>query len=337
MKKGARRKTGPTEPLRVHILGIGEITTTIEIKGGNWGKIHPTEKRWMKLAYKRMPAFDDKKAADDYVSAHEKYQEILEELGIQTPWHDNLLRRRDDGKWVVYNRQERLETKKVACLVVHDLDLEGNLSLFRQLLKKLEPMFLHNPSRPDLQVGFDAQLPNWVLTGYDPEAREIGDNEPMVYIDTSTPLLRVDGRELLDTELFLRAIPAAFRPIIRLVALGHVVNRYYEPREVILDLVASYITHRRPDLVAPMVEEANRFMAESSFAKDAEPFTEKKISAYNGQDVAIWHAFRTLKRVDRYLGERFLGKTYEQRLPHGSPKKWKNLVGAGGMGLVDKD
>jgi hypothetical protein len=90
-------------------------------------------------------------------------------------------------------------------------------------------------------------------------------------------------------------------------------------------------------MVPALVKEANAFLAASGFAADAKPFTAREIVSYNNQDVLIWKFFRTLKRIDRWLGERFFGKTYEQRLPHGSPSTWQNLVGAGGQGLTPED
>jgi len=328
----------PSSPgISIHILGIGEITTTIEVKGKHWGKLHPTQKRMMKLAYKRMPAFDSKDAMEHYVRIHNEYQDLLEELGIAMPWHDNLTKQRADGRWVVYNRQERFSNRKVACLMTRETDKEGCMGIFRLLLDKMGLFFTHNREHPEKMIGFDAQISNWVFTDYDPEQKRVRPDEPVVYIDTSTPLLRYDGEEQLDTELFLRALPAPGRAIVRRFFLQDIVDRYYIPREVILDLIASYITHGRPDTVPALIEEANRFMADSDFAKDAKPFTVKQIKAYNREDVMIWHFFRTLKRIDRFIGERFLGKTYEQRLPKGSPKKWQNLVGAGGMGLVPED
>lgn len=332
-----RELGGRVSATSINILGIGEITTTIEVKGRHWGKLHPVEKRWMKLAYKRMPAFESKEGMEHYLRIHREYQELLEGLGIPVPWHDNLRHQRPDGKWVVYNRQERLPTRQVACLVIHDLDREGCLVLFRMLLDKMAPVFRHNLEHPELMIGFDGQIPNWVLIEYDPEAPKVRPDEPAVYIDTSTPMLRRDGVEQLDTELFLKSVPAVFRPLLRWTVLDQVVGRYYIPREVIKDLVASFITHGRPDLVPAVVEEANSYMADSDFAGDAKPFTVKEIRGYNREDVIIWHFFRTLKRIDRWVGETFLGREYEQRLPHGSPRTWKNLVGAGGMGLTRED
>jgi len=326
-----------TDPLSIHILGIGEITTTIEVKGGHWGKLHPVEKRMMRLAYKRMPAFDEKDDVDHYVRIHNEYQDLLDLLGIPAPWHDNLVRQRPDGKWVVYNRQERFPSNQVACLIIQDKKHNEGMNVFRMLLGKMERLFQHNLDNPDKLIGFDAQISNWILPEYDPANPRVKPDEPVLYIDTSTPLARYHGQEQLDTELFLQSIPALFRPVVRMAFLQQVLDRYYIPRDVILDLVASFITHKRPDLVPELVDEANRFMAESTFAGDAKPFTVKRIYAYNREDVMIWHFFRTLKRIDRWVSERLFKKTYEQRLPKGSPKKWKNLVGAGGMGLSPDD
>ncbi len=334
-----------TKPLAIHILGIGEITTTIEVKGRHWGKIHPTQKRMMKLAYKRMPAFATREAMDHYIKIHLEYQVLLKSLGIPAPWHDNLTRQRQDQKWVVYNRQERFPANTVACLIIQDQTNDDAINLFNTLLLKMEKLFQHNLDHPKQLIGLDAQISNWILPDYgsddcgddDGGSAVRRDNQLILYIDTSTPMLRYDGLEQLDTELFLQSIPALFRPIVRHGFLQQVLDRYYIPREIILDLVASYITHHRPDLVPAIVDAANHFLKNSPSTKDAKPFTIKQIQAYNREDVMIWHFFRTLKRIDRYVSETLLGKTYEQRLPHGPPKTWKNLVGAGGQGLSKDD
>jgi hypothetical protein len=331
-------------PIAINILGIGEITTTIEVSGRYWGKVHPIEKRWMRLAYKRMPPFESKEDAEKYIKSHNEYQDLLATLGIFTPWHDNLKYKRGDGKWIVYNRQERFVNRKVACLIIRNLPPEGCIEIFNLLLSVMIPLFEHNLAHPEKLIGFDGQISNWVLPDYTATepcgsdfSRDSFSNQSVLYIDTSTPLLRYDGAEQLDTELFLKSIPSIFRPIVRSFLLQGILDRYYVPREVVLDLIASFITHGRPDMVPALVSEANTFLAASSFAREAKPFTAKEIVSYNREDVMIWKFFRTLKRIDRYLGERFFHKTYEQRLPHGSPSTWQNLVGAGGQGLTPED
>jgi hypothetical protein len=321
--------------LQVHILGIGEITTTIEVKGRHWHKIHPTEKRRMRLCYKRLPAFPDREQALRYMGIHSRYQELLGELGIATPWHDNLSLRRPDGKWVVYNRQERFHNRRVACLVIRDLDADGCVELFRRLLGKLRPLFLANRGDGAIQLGMDAQIPNWVLPAYRPDRPRLAADEPMLYIDTSTPLFRVGGVEQLDTDLFLKSVPALFRPLLKYTLLPGIVDRYYRPREVVIDLIASYIVHGRPDVAGGLVGIGNRFLAEAGLA--GKPLTLEEIKKYNRQDVVIWNLFRRLKRLDRFLTERLLGGEYEQRLPSGPSSRWENLVGVGGMGLTPED
>jgi len=321
--------------LRIHILGIGEITTTIEVEGPHWHKIHPVEKRRMRLAYKRMPAFDTRAAADAYMAAHERYQVLLGGFGIQPPWHDNLIRQRADGRWVVYNRQERFHNRLVACLVIHDLSTEGCIALFDRVLAALGPLFRHNLAGGEITFGMDAQIPNWVLTDYVPGRPETALSSGMAYIDTSTPLFRVKGVEQLDTNLFLKSVPLLVRPLLKYTLLPGIVQRYYQPREVTLDLIASYITHGRPDVAPELTDRANEFLR--GLGVVAKPITPKEVTSYNNQDVVIWNLFRSLKRVDRFFTERVFGKKYEQRLPPGSPSRWENLVGVGGMGLTPED
>ena len=51
--------------------------------------------------------------------------------------------------------------------------------------------------------------------------------------------MRRNGVEQLDTELFLRSAPAFLRWVLRLFVLQDVVERYYDVRRVIVDLVAN--------------------------------------------------------------------------------------------------
>lgn len=330
------RTTGASSPgIKIKILGIGEITTTIEVEGPHWYKIHPTEKRRMRLAYKRMPAFDTWIEADSYMFAHQRYQELLGSVGIAVPWHDNLVRQRADGRWVVYNRQERYVNRQVACLVIRELSREDNIRLFERLLAAMRPLFVHNLSSHQTQIGFDGQIPNWVLTAYDPDQPETAFTSPLVYIDTSTPLYRIDGAEQMNMAIFLKSVPLIFRPLLRYTLLPGIVQRYYEPREVVLDLAASYITHGRPDVAGELTELANGYL--KGLGADFKPLTPELVRNYNSQDVLIWKFFRSLKRVDRFLTEKVFKRRYEQRLPPGSPSTWENLVGAGGQGLTPEE
>jgi len=331
--------TGWYEPLQVKILGIGEITTTIELKGqGAPLKKKPGENRWIRMAIKKAPSFPNKESAEGYIKICYEYENFLSNaLGIQTPYAEHRLMPGKEGRWLVYNFQERLRSESIACLIIQVARLEEIEKILLRLLAEIRKIFLWNHAHPEYQIGFDAQIPNWAFIRFGPEHPVIEETEPLIYLDTSTPLIRRNGIEQLDTEIFLKSIPLFLRPVIRRTLLKEVLDRYYRPRDVILDLLASFITHHRPDLLPGMIELTNQWLNDKASELQIAPYTVKEIKSYNRQDVLIWKFFRQMKRLDRFFTEKILGKTYEQRLPKGSPLNWENLVGAGGKGLTVPD
>ncbi len=329
-------ETNWQEPLRVKILGIGEITTTIELQGpGAPRRRKPEDQTWVGLAIKKAPGFPDRESAGKYSSLCYEYEDFLSRnLGIKTPYAEHRLIAEKDGRWLVYNFQERLPGESIACLIIQVADLETIEEIFSRLLSEMKKLFLWNRSHPEYLIGFDGQIPNWSFPRFGPGHPALDKDEPLFYLDTTTPLIRRDGKEQLDTEIFIKSIPLFLRPIIRRTLLKEVLDRYYRPRDVILDLLASLLTHHRPDLLAGMVELVNQWLEQNLSELPLKPYTAKEIVGYNRQDVWIWKFFRQMKRVDRLITEKIMGKTYGQRLPKGSPDQWENLVGAGGKGLT---
>jgi hypothetical protein len=327
-----------SEPLKAKILGIGEITTTIELTGPGAPRRIKADKSLVTLAVKKAPSFPDHQAALSYQAICYEYEKFLTEtLGIRTPYAEHQLMPGKEGRWLVYNLQERLPKESIACLIIQVADQDTIEKMFLRLLSENKKLFEWNRGHPEYLVGFDGQIPNWAFIRFSAEHPNIEPDEPLLYIDTTTPLIRRDGKEQLDTELFIKSIPMFLRPIVRATLLKGVLDRYYRPRDVMMDLIASFITHHRPDLVPRMIELTNQFIKTELVGSGIEPFAEKEISGYNNEDVLIWKFFRQMKRMDRFITEKIMGKKYEQRLPQGSPLGWENLVGAGGKGLTVPD
>ena len=80
----------------------------------------------------------------------------------------------------------------------------------------------------------------------------------LLYLDTSTPILRLNGVEQLNAELFLRSAPPYLAWILRLLFLQEVVTRYYDARKVTIDLIANFYKEQRPELVPELVGGSQR-------------------------------------------------------------------------------
>lgn len=286
----------------IQILGIGEITTTVALQGPLDHR-HPQTGRRVAWAYKRLPSFPSEAEARDYMQLFSDYQDALAQAGIRLPYQRPRLVR-SQGKIWVYVCQERLPAETIASRAIGPAPIAKCREIFGQVLNELLKVFLWNAAHPQLLLGFDGQIPNWVIA-----------DSGLLYLDTSTPLLRRHGQELLNTELFLKAIPILLRPLVRAFLLQDVLDRYYNPRLVTLDLIASFYTFRRPDAVPALVDHANLFLAREMAAFSLEPFTVQEIHSYHRSDLWLWKFLRAMKRLDRFLSEDLLGRPYEQRLP----------------------
>jgi len=287
----------------IRILGLGEITTTVALEGVLDHR-HPQGGRRVSWAYKRLPSFPSLAEASAYQELFRLYQQALEQAGIRLPFQRPRLVR-SQGKIWVYICQERLPSGSIAARIIGKASTEECRKLFGQVLQELLKVFLWNQAHPELLLGFDGQIPNWVVMA----------EGPLLYLDTSTPLARRESKELLNTELFLKAIPVLVRPIVRATMLREVLDRYYNSRLVILDLIASFYTFRRPDAVPALIEDANLFLAERMAEFNLDPFTQKEIHSYHRGDLLLWKFLRAMKRMDRFISEELLGRPYEQRIP----------------------
>jgi hypothetical protein len=165
------------------------------------------------------------------------------------------------------------------------------------------------PGEPKcIRLGLDGQISNWHCPSSDPAS-------PMPYIDTSTPLFRVDGVEQINPEIFLKNTPSFMRALIRRFFLQDVLDRYYDFRRVTIDLIANLYKEGRPDLVTPAVALVNELLAGDLAAFGLAPLTLKEIESYYREDAFIWRFFQTARRLDRFVTERILGRRYPFRLP----------------------
>jgi len=289
--------------LSIQFLGIGEITTTIALEGALDHR-HPRTGRRVTWAYKRLPSFPSVAEAQAFQQLFADYQEALQEAGIRLLFQRARLIL-SQGKIWVYICQERLPSSVIASKVIGPAPIVECRKIFQRALIELLKVYTWNRDHPDRLLGFDGQIPNWAVL----------DSGPLAYFDTSTPLVRRDGRELLNTEIFLKAIPILLRPVVRAFLLQGILDRYYQARLVLLDLIASFYTFRRPDLVPALIEDANRFMQECMADFKLAPFTVKEIWSYHRSDLLLWKFLRAMKRLDRFISEELLGRPYEQRLP----------------------
>ena len=300
----------PREPERSRIpatvLGYGEISTVFSIDVEDL----------IGLAFKRMPLFRDDVEIQAYQTAYEEYCRLLQqEAGLRLPAHGFASLTSQAGRPVLYIIQHRLPSASIGNQALHLLPDEMVLYLVRRILRKLLPVWEFNRRQDHVQLSLDGQISNWSIEGFDPDQPFVDSTTPLLYLDTSTPLFRVDGNDQLDAEIFLRSAPSFLAWILRLLFLEDVVSRYYDLRRVAIDLVANFQKEQRGDLIPEVLDVANEFFRTDAADLEILPIDESEIVSYYREDALIWTLYLSFRRFDRFLQTRILRRDYPYILP----------------------
>ena len=304
------RSLDPRHPERsripARVLGYGEISTVFEIQAqGMEG-----------YAFKRLPIFKDRDEIPPYLASYEEYNRVLrEDIGISLPAYGHADFVSDSGRPVFYIIQKQLPADSIANQAIHTLP-DGEVdALVRLVLGELKKVWDFNREHDGLEVAIDGQISNWSIVSFDPGSPRVGEDTRFLYMDTSTPLFRVEGREQLDPELFLRSAPSFLVWMIRLFFLEDVMTRYYDFRLVAIDLIANFYKEQRAELIPRLVETANDFFAQEAAYLGIEPISEKDIASYYREDRIIWALYLALRKLDRFLHTRLMRREYPYILP----------------------
>lgn len=290
------------------ILGYGEMSTVLTFS------VPP----YNRYAFKRMALFRSSAEIDTYEGHYRHYNAALARLGLRLPNYGVNRVPDASGQIVLYLSQDRLDGRSIANKVLHDLPKDDALRLLRAIQQAALAVFLHNHTASQQKgstYSLDIQISNWAVEGYDPQSPRFTGDESLLYIDTSTPMYRIDGKEQLDPELFLRICPASLVWIIRWLFLEGVLQRYYNFRLVVLDLLANLIKEGREDLLESAVSQANAFFAEQAAVLACRPLTQKEIRSYYKEDALIWRLFLSFRRMERFLKTKIQRKRYNIILP----------------------
>jgi len=297
-------------PLELQILGYGEISTVMK-PARQFSKRQST--RWI---YKRMPIFPSLDDVKKYQKIYREYRELLiEKCRLRVPEQKIWYVVRENGTVSVYALQEMVNPDLIGHKIIHRLNSEQGRLLFRRVLHEMKKVWDFNQTSPDLKIALDCQISNWALEDRGTDNLDEQIQADLIYLDTSTPLYRINGEEQLDPEIFIKNSPSFLRAIIRMFFLQDVLDRYYDFRSVVIDLVANLYKEGLPQFIPQLVEDANRIFAQDFSDLTLEPLTEKEIEKYYKQDAFIWRFFQTSRKIDKFITEKIKRKRYEYRLP----------------------
>lgn len=302
------------EGASVDIVGYGEISTVMRLKKKGWVNhevnVVNYDSKWL---WKKMPPFPSLDEVKRYERLYSLYRKLIIDVGIDVPQQE-MRHFRHEKHFVVYAGQERLEEKTICNRVIRLMDEKNAYHLMGMIIDRVKRVHLFN-RRPgsEIQIGFDAQLSNWALVTPGDNRDLIGCDCGLIYIDTSSPLVRIKGIEQINTEIFIKSAASFLRPIIRTFFLQDVVERYYDTRRVIIDLIANLYKEQCPELIDGSIETANWLINKSGLEID--PITRKEIDGYYSSDAFIWRFYQGSRKIDRFMTERVLRKKYEFRIP----------------------
>ncbi len=289
-----------------HVLGYGEISTVFEIRIDGL----------QDLAFKRMCCFKTLDELKPYVDTYLEYNRVLEsQVGLHLPPYGYAYFIRENGSPVFYIIQQQLPPASIGNQALKHLPPQQIVHLFELVLTELHKVWAFNRSHVGCQVGIDGQISNWAIEGFDAQHPGLGQEVTLLYIDTSTPLMRLAGIEQLNAELFLRSAIPYLVWILRLLFLQDVLTRYYDPRKVTIDLIANFHKEQRPELIPELVVAANAYIAGAGAGLSLDVIAEKEVSDYYREDELIWRLYLGMRRFDRFVRKKMLHLDYPYILP----------------------
>ena len=275
--RSAQRRGDPSD---LPVLGFGEISCVLRLddRGRSW-------------AAKRLPPFPDLEALADYRRHFGSYLRELAGRGVRAlPSHLHSVAMPGDGEALTaYCLQPLVDAHGLGPSRLAACDEGEGRQLFGEIAAAIRGCV--GP-----RVGLDGQLSNWVRIG-----------GTVAYLDVTTPLLRdAAGSELLDTDLFLASLPWALRGLVRRFWLSSILDKYYDVRGVLLDLLGNLHKERLSHRIPGFLELANRGLDP--------PLTLQEITRYYRSDARMWTLLQVLRRVDRWQ-QRLRGHPYPFLLP----------------------
>jgi len=305
-EKGLDPEHPERSKIPARVLGYGEISTIFEIDS-------PTTAR---LACKRLPLFRTREEAESYELLYNAYNAVLaDKIGIKVPEYGFAWFADDNGRITAFVIQKKLPSDSIGNRALHILNTENIRTLFLLILGQMNKLWEYNRANPDRAMGIDGQISNWAINNFIAGTTTLEQDASLIYFDTSTPLMKKDGAEQLNPELFLRSAPSFLVWLIRWLFLKDVLTRYYDERLVTIDLIANFYKEQRPELIPVLIEAANKFYGATSDGLEIEPLTEKEIKSYYDEDKIIWTLFLAFRRFDRWLHKYVLHRPYRYILP----------------------
>lgn len=281
------------------ILGYGEISAIFLLE------------EMPEVALKRMPPFSSPAEVERYIGNVQTYCDVLrQELDFNVVENTYFKLENRHQEHILYIAQPRLPAEGIGNTLIGSCSPDELEPILNVVVSKLSDIWRWNKKNaPDQILGLDGQISNWCF-----EVSPRGGWE-VVYFDNNTPMMRSNGEELLDPEMFLKSCPSFLVWLVRWQFLQEVLDRYYDLHLVLTDLVANFHKEGRADLIPGAIEVVNQLLESTAADLAIEPLNQKEVDSYYKNDAFIWRLFLGLRRFDRFLKTKIFRQKYDFILP----------------------
>ncbi|MFX0028781.1 MAG: DUF6206 family protein [Promethearchaeota archaeon] len=293
----------------IHILGYGEMSIVFEILDGINNN-----------AYKRLSIFEEENQVLRHIQAFKVYYKVLtEDIGINIPPYKIIWFRDKSEKIKFFYIQQKFTASSICNKAIHYLDRNSIKNLVLLILKEMRKVWIFNLSQEKIKVGLDAQISNFSIEQCSQNNPIVSLNSELIFLDTIPPFFRINGKEAMDLSLLLKTVPVFLKWLLKInyiqKIMNNVVNRYYDFRTTVIDLIANFSKEQRSDLIPVLIKLANRFFTQEVSELNLEPLTLNEVIKYYKYDRLIWILYQNLRRWDRFMITKLFRKKYEFFLP----------------------
>ena len=263
LERGVQKALRSGDDEHLHILGYGEISCVLSVTS-----------RGRAYAVKRLPPFESEEAYQAYGRVFYEYLDALSRAGVE-PVRSHLQVVTGEGRRVqAYCIQPRHEAESLGPNFLAACGLEEGRRFISEVVAATAGCV-------DKRLGLDAQLSNWVAT-----------DQGVRYLDVTTPMLRDEsGAPLLDTKLFLLALPWALRGLTDIFLVDEIMKQYHDRRRALLDMAANLHKERLQQWIPEVIGVANGHVEP--------PMTVEETRDYYRRDARMWAILLWLRRMDR--------------------------------------
>lgn len=305
-EEGLNTRSPDRSKIPAKIIGFGEISTVFIID-------HPSLHGY---AFKRLPIFSDEKEVVEYEIILKEYINLLKnETGISVLETEGLKINISDNRIVYYIAQPVLPDFSICNNLFHKISESESLKIFNLVLSNLKRIWDFNARSKNIQIGFDEQLSNWAIKNLKSPKGPIPENAELLYLDISTPLFRKKVKEALNPDQFLKSIPPLLRSVVKAIFLKEILDRYYQPRLVVIDLIANLFKEKLGHLIPLFIDHANYFFRNFASDLNMKDIRYDEVKSYYKNDAFIWSLFLSLRKLHRTIATKILRSRYEFILP----------------------